>query len=248
MISKELEQLVKENEYNFIHVKSVTSTMDGIKNYLISNNSNYIFLSDMQSCGRGRRGNSWNSSKGNIFCSISFRELFEIENHFLYSILIASSIKLALEKFNAKNILFKWPNDLLYKNAKFAGIIGETFNNNIANYMISGFGINVNSSPDIKNYKSSHIKNFSNVNSINEFLIIFFKIFFNNLSSVKKNNINHLIEYFKKSLMFLNKKVEIILNDKSSLIGIFRDINLDGSLKIEINSKIKNIYNGSIKI
>ena len=53
---------------------------------------------------------------------------------------------------------------------------------------------------------------------------------------------------FKKSLMFLNKKIKIKLNDNKNISGIFKGINNDGSLRLKKNNKISSLYNGTIEL
>jgi BirA family biotin operon repressor/biotin-[acetyl-CoA-carboxylase] ligase len=247
MIDKTIQKIFQINKYDFFHTESTKSTMSDVKNFLTKNNRNCIYLSDKQSEGRGRRGNYWHSPPGNIYCSISFDNFLNIKDHFLYSILICITIKETLEKFNSSKIKFKWPNDIFYENKKFAGIITETFNfKNLNPYMITGFGINFISSPVIKNYESTYIKSFSTVKNINDFLEIFFKLLFINLKKLKKKDITDLINDYSNSLMFINKIIKISLPNNLIVSGKFKGVNGDGSLQLESNNNIKNIYNGSI--
>ena len=59
MINDKIKKIIYDNNYEFIHIKSTTSTMIEVKNYLSQNNKNCIFLSDLQIKGRGQRGNLW---------------------------------------------------------------------------------------------------------------------------------------------------------------------------------------------
>ena len=121
MPNKKINSIIEKNNYKFFHTKSTTSTMNDVRDYLSSNDQNCIFLSDKQSKGRGRRGSTWHSPVGNIYCSIGFKNFLAIKDHFLYSILITVTIKEALEKFDIDKIKFKWPNDVYFENKKFAG-------------------------------------------------------------------------------------------------------------------------------
>jgi len=249
MTIKKIKEFINHNQYEFIHINSTQSTMISLKNFLNSKNKNCIVLSDQQTLGRGRRGNFWHSPKGNIYCSISFENLLDIRNHYLYSVLIAVSIKISLEKFNGKNIKFKWPNDIFYKNDKFGGIIIETHKvNEGSEYMIVGFGININSSPEIEEYPTTHVKNFCNIKNLIGFLLELYKNLFINLDLLENNNFNSIINLYKDSLMFLGESIKIKLSDNSIITGVFKDINNDGSMQLENDSKLLNIYNGSIKI
>ena len=123
MTYKKIIKLANENKYEFVHIKETSSTMKDVKNFLNINNKNCIILSDTQTAGKGQRGNFWHSPKGNVYCSISFDNFLKLNEQFLYSVLISVTIKETLDNFNAKNIKFKWPNDILHNKKKFSGMI-----------------------------------------------------------------------------------------------------------------------------
>ena len=185
---KSLNKIVSNNKYLLFHKEITNSTMDEVKDYLLKNKKNCIFISDEQKKGKGQRGNKWISPPGNIYCSISFNNFFDIKDHFIFSILIAVSIKMTLDKFHIKHIKFKWPNDIFYKNKKFSGIISESLTiNEINNFIIVGFGINFNSSPEENDYTTTFIRAFCDIKDMNSFLEIFFNILFINLNKIKTN-------------------------------------------------------------
>ena len=247
MINKQIEKIITDNNYIFFHKKTTTSTMLDVKNYLKLKNKNCICISDKQTAGRGRRGNLWHSPEGNIYCSISFENFLELKENFFYNILVGLSIKMSLEKFHAKEIKFKWPNDLLYKNSKFCGILSETYKLNYTkSYMIVGFGLNINSSPKIDNYLTTYAKLFCDLENIFVFLEVFFQILFLNLKILKSKNRYDLIDTFIQSLMFKNENISILLNDNTVKSGIFKGINSEGALQLKINNNIEDIYNGTI--
>lgn len=249
MIQKEIINILEENNYDFFHKKITKSTMYDCQNHLSRYNKNCIYLSDQQTEGRGQRGNNWQSPSGNIYCSISFNNFLDITQHFLFSILISVTIKMSLERFNAKNIFFKWPNDIFYNKKKFAGMISEVINiDQKRSYIVIGLGINFISSPKLSNYKTTFVKSFCQIKTINDFLLVFFEFLFINVKKLQEGKKNQLIKNFTKSLMFIDNKICVLLPNNSQKEGFFRGINNDGSLKLEINGRINDIYSGSIKL
>ena len=244
-----VKKIIQENHYEFIHVESTPSTMINVKNFLKTENKNCIVLSDQQTAGKGRRGNSWYSPKGNIYFSISFNNLLNLKSHFLFSILTAVSIKMTLEKFKAKNIKFKWPNDIFFENKKFSGIILESFKVSDDNsFMIVGCGINIESCPKVLQFSTTYVKKFCKIETLEEFLVVFYEILFFNWKLLIKNNYNNLVTFYTKSLMFIGEKITIKMDNNSSISGIFKRVNTDGSLQIENDNRISNLYNGTIQI
>ena len=116
-LSTKIKDVLSSNNFDFIHLKTVESTMTSIKKYF--NNKNICLIADKQTSGVGRRGNEWISLKGNIYISFMIKYDLSIENHFLFSALTANSIVNFLranfkENINIKKIEIKIiPNDLI---------------------------------------------------------------------------------------------------------------------------------------
>jgi len=241
-----IKNILKNNNCNFIHLNSTTSTMEDAKQYLEKFDSNVTILAEEQTKGRGRRGNKWISNSGNIYCSVALKNTISLKDFFSFSILTAVSIKITIEQLGVSEVMFKWPNDMLYKNKKFGGIIVEYYKSpSNMKYAIIGIGINFSSAPFINNYQTTYIENFINIDNRNVFLDSFFNNFFfywHNYIAQKKN----IFSKFQSSLLFLNEKIKIYFNDRESIEGIFKGINNDGSLILNNNDKLISIYSGSI--
>ena len=240
--------ILEKNNYKFSHLKKTESTMLEAQRYLKKNLQNFAIISDIQTNGKGRRGNIWHSPKGNIYCSMSFKNFLEKDKFSLFNILIAISIKMAFLKYDNKEIKFKWPNDIFFENKKFGGIIAENYELSNQNFIIVGFGINILTYPKLEKYETTCANEFSKVKNIPDFMKIFFQILFKNLKLLQKGELAKLINIYKKSLMFIGDIIEIQTINKSIIKGKFIDINHDGSLKLKYNKNFLNIYNGTIKI
>ena len=244
---KNFSDVISNHNYSYILYKKTNSTMIKARNYLKKNNSNFIINADEQSKGKGRHGNSWHSNKGNIFLSIGVSNNLKLQDYFLYNLITLISVKKVLNIFGSKKIKFKWPNDLYFNNQKFGGIIIESCQSlNKINFAIIGIGLNFSSSPNLLKYKTTHIKDFCDINSKDIFLSYFFKYFFLNIQKYKKINQNLILEY-KKSLMFLNKEIKVKVGQNKLLKGIFIDISNDGSLILKTKNKLFSLYSGSIQ-
>ena len=169
--------------------------MDDAKINLKKLKSNFVIIADQQTMGKGRRGNTWASPLGNLYCSLVIKNELPLSNYFFFSAIIALSVKDSLKDVEVDNVKFKWPNDIFYEDKKFGGIILESYNYENEDYVIIGLGLNIISAPESKYYKTTFIKNFFKIINIDFFLEIFFNNFF-----IKFNNLindNNLIEDFK---------------------------------------------------
>ncbi|MGL4632473.1 MAG: biotin--[acetyl-CoA-carboxylase] ligase [Leadbetterella sp.] len=131
-----------------IYLPTCHSTND-IAHEIIQNSTDFhgtVILTDHQIAGRGQRGTSWLSEKGeNLLLSIALDTSFlRIEDSFYLSKFVAICLQKSIQKFTNENVKIKWPNDILIRNKKVAGILIE---NKIAVSMLKnsvvGIGVNV---------------------------------------------------------------------------------------------------------
>ena len=71
-------------------------------------------------------------------------------------------VRNTISKYCNKKITFKKPNDLLIDKKKICGILQEKIEKSKKEYLIVGIGINLIKSPNIPNYPTSNLLNFTN--------------------------------------------------------------------------------------
>ena len=106
-----------------------------------------VVYTDFQSHGKGQRGNSWESAKGeNILISIVLETGFvEPANFFDLTIITSLSIHDVLSDYLRDGFKIKWPNDLYYFDKKIGGILIENYiKQNAIEWCIVGVGLNIN--------------------------------------------------------------------------------------------------------
>ena len=69
---------------------------------------------------------------------------------------------ISITQKDSKKIKIKWPNDLLFNKLKFCGILQEVIKFNNFDYLIVGIGLNTNTVPQNKSFKSTCLKNILN--------------------------------------------------------------------------------------
>ena len=121
-----------------------------------------LIITEKQTNGRGRVGKKWISKKGNLFISLFFKFDHKKINFKQFAILNAYLLKKVISKIILKKIKIKWPNDLLYNDQKFCGILQEVIRFNNLDYLIVGIGLNTNVDPQNKSFKSTSLKNILN--------------------------------------------------------------------------------------
>ena len=143
-----------------------------------------IIISKKQTKGRGTRGKTWISKKGNLFISIFFEFNPKKLNFQRYAVLNAYILRKILSKYIKKKIKIKWPNDLLIEKKKVCGILQETIEHKKKNFLIIGIGVNTQSSPAIINSKTTHLAKHTNKKVDNDKILkdiknIYKKLIFN---------------------------------------------------------------------
>jgi BirA family biotin operon repressor/biotin-[acetyl-CoA-carboxylase] ligase len=106
-----------------------------------------VCLVETQTAGRGRRGRQWYSPpQTNLYCSLKW--CFETRPHQmgLLSLVVAVALAECLHAIGLRGHRIKWPNDIVYKNQKLAGILIESKRQD--NTVVIGIGLNVHMSHD----------------------------------------------------------------------------------------------------
>jgi BirA family biotin operon repressor/biotin-[acetyl-CoA-carboxylase] ligase len=106
-----------------------------------------VLITDHQTRGRGQRGNTWESGKGeNLTFSILLHPRFlAVRDQFRLSMAVAIGIAEGLAGIVTSGILLKWPNDILMGGKKVGGVLIENQSQGAQlSVAIVGIGINVN--------------------------------------------------------------------------------------------------------
>jgi BirA family biotin operon repressor/biotin-[acetyl-CoA-carboxylase] ligase len=105
-----------------------------------------VILAEVQTLGRGQKGNTWESRKGmNLtFSFILMPAFLEAHRHFYLLMSISMGILDLLRQEGIKSQI-KWPNDMVTENRKIGGILIEnSMKGNSLSSSVVGIGLNVN--------------------------------------------------------------------------------------------------------
>jgi len=104
-----------------------------------------LCLAERQTAGRGRRGRTWVSPYGsNLYLSLLWRYPFGPGQLGGLSLAAGTAVAGVLESAGAREIALKWPNDVLWRRRKLAGllieVVGETQGPSL---VVAGLGLNL---------------------------------------------------------------------------------------------------------
>ncbi|MBI3615339.1 MAG: biotin--[acetyl-CoA-carboxylase] ligase [Candidatus Omnitrophica bacterium] len=114
-----------------------------------------VVAAEGQSRGRGRLGRSWLSPKGKgIYLSVILRPTLQLAEVPRITLMAAVAVARAIQAATGLAPEIKWPNDVLIRGRKVAGILTELNGElNRVNYIVVGIGMNVNS---VKGHLPAH--------------------------------------------------------------------------------------------
>ena len=241
-----IKQVLQNEGYEFKHYESVNSTMDKIKELFSYNKNKLFIIADKQVDGKGRRGSSWHSPKGNVYLSFSLEMFIDIKDHFIINAAVALTIAKTIDSICNVSSNIKWPNDILVNGKKISGLMTEIIKQNDTNYIIIGVGINVDSSPIISKYKTTFTKEINSTFEKINIIELFILNFFNQYKKIEYSVYGSILKEFKNKLLYLNKNINLQLDRSKFIKGRFEDINLDGSIVINVNGVKQNLYSARI--
>jgi len=107
-----------------------------------------VIIADAQCGGKGRMGRVWSSPPGiNLYCSVILRPTVKPYQAPQLTFLSAVAVARSIELTTALKPEIKWPNDVLIRGCKVAGLLNEmSAETDCINFVILGVGVNLNMS------------------------------------------------------------------------------------------------------
>ena len=214
-------------------------------------------FAETQTAGRGRRGRQWLSPfGGNLYFSLSWNLDQAASDVMGLSLAAGVVISRVLERHFDNNeihgIQLKWPNDILYQNAKLAGILVELKGETNGPYaIVLGAGLNINLSDEhlveidqpcislAQLSKQAVSRNLLAAELMDE-LIEMMQIF-------DTDGLEPYIPEWKKRDVFRDHAVDIVFPNQT-LHGIARGIDRSGALMLEQDGRVKRYFSGEISL
>ncbi|MFO7559138.1 MAG: biotin--[acetyl-CoA-carboxylase] ligase [Desulfobacterales bacterium] len=212
-----------------------------------------LVVAENQHAGRGRKGRTWFSPPGlGIYSSLILRPAIspaEAPGITLMTAVAAVEAVIALTGIPAR---IKWPNDIMVKNRKLAGILTEISTEmDSVDFIIVGFGMNVNTPADgfpsdIKEIATSVYaetgKRFPRVTMLQAFL----KKFEVHYETFKKEGFSGVRTKWKALTEIIGKKV-MVRKVAGEISGKVVDVDYEGVLILQDkNGETHRIFSGDL--
>jgi len=243
------EVAIKLNEI-LLH-DSVASTNDELWQRLSHGKSTpAACLSETQTAGRGRRGDLWHSpSAGNLYLSLFWPFPAETNTNGL-SIAIGISLINALKSRGINNLQLKWPNDILYKRQKLAGILVESRYGKQLNTVI-GIGLNfklpTTTQNKIQQATTSLQHLCTDVPCRNKLAGKIIQTMIETLEQFQINGLHNFIPQWSDYDALADQAITLINGDEH-FDAIARGINKQGELRYQHDGEIHTLSNSHVSI
>ena len=212
-----------------------------------------VIISESQLSGRGRKGKRWISPAGGLWFSVIIKSNLRA----FYSVYFSYAMSLAVCETLANNFslhaFVKWPNDVLIKGKKVAGVlISPAIHGDDLEYCVVGAGINLNSRPKGLIGSTSIIEHTSRlVIAIEPVLASVLVLFDNYCNKIRSGNWELIKKRWKLRCPMIGKKIKAEVNGLQ-LDGVASDIDSDGCLIFVttggLRLKISDTQNTSLDI
>jgi len=197
-----------------------------------------LIVSSRQTSGRGRYNRTWFSPEGGLYFSLVVRPRLGPQFAPLSGLLCACAVAEGLQSLGVEGVSLKWPNDVLIRNDKVAGILSELVTlDPIEHWIILGVGINQNSRitnfPEAISYTATSV--YDQMNSIDFWL-----------SSVEsEKSFDSVLAQWKQISSTLGRKVRIT-DSSRTFVGIAKDLCADGSLLVDLGEETIKVTMGDV--
>ncbi|OQY42975.1 MAG: biotin--[acetyl-CoA-carboxylase] ligase [Fusobacteriia bacterium 4572_74] len=206
-----------------------------------------LVIADIQTSGRGRRGNLWVSPAEAGLFSFVLKEdpNLSMEEYSKLPLIVGIALLQGLKTVAGLDYKFKWTNDIYLSDKKLSGILVEK----ASDYFIVGIGININNLEFLGESKNgislkSATGDSYEISDVIKTIVNSFQKYWNRYLKGEWDEI--LYEINEKNYL-LNKEIEIdFLGNKIS--GIGGKILKNGRLEVETIDGIKEFMVGEVHI
>jgi BirA family biotin operon repressor/biotin-[acetyl-CoA-carboxylase] ligase len=259
-IEQNLAPLIKAHLPRFELIPIIGSTND----YLISRipldlPKGTVCLAEAQTAGRGRLGRIWQSPFGSsISLSLYWQFSSPLQALSGLSLMVGIAVLEALKTFSAlpASMGIKWPNDILYREGKLAGILVETgtqktkdsSQNEKVTHVVMGIGINVHLPESFEHPERTDLKKALNqVISRNLLVTRLLEQLILSLLRFEQSGFPGFLPMWQSYDLLTGKNV-ILTSPSGKQTGQARGINERGELLVASGETLKAIRYGEVSV
>lgn len=229
---------------------SLESTNQTLKEIAKNDAKNFCLVwTQNQTNGKGYYGNHWHADKGkNLTFSFLILSNLNKSEQVYFNMWVANSLRLALSDL-MPFLCIKWPNDLIVKKQKIAGVLIEAMQSTHATQWIIGIGLNVNQTEFNNLPKATSMSKITKkVYDLEKLLTDILAVFKQQYALVENKSWQDILKTYNQHL-FLRNKVACFKQNNQAFNGLIKEVNPAGNLVVEIeNGAIKEFKHKEIEL
>jgi len=214
-----------------------------------------VVIAESQSEGRGRRGRTWFSPAGEgIYVSVILRPALSPNEASRLTLLAAVAAAETLLHLTSLNVRIKWPNDIMVRGKKLAGILTQVSTEmDAVDYIVVGLGINVNTPlkdfpDDLRSSATSIQAEMNGPFPRISLLRLYLERFEDRYEMFKQSGFQPILERWKELSDIIGKKIRVDLLNHHCM-GEVMDIDQDGILILrDQDGTLQRILSGDVTL
>jgi BirA family transcriptional regulator, biotin operon repressor / biotin---[acetyl-CoA-carboxylase] ligase len=210
-----------------------------------------MVVADSQTAGKGQRGKTWESEYGkNMLCTTYLKPNFlRIQEQFIVSAAVCLAVCNTLLDYGIEPQI-KWPNDILVKSKKIAGVLIENqLDRDYVESSLVGVGLNVNQQHfNLYPWPATSMKRELNGLDVDlDELIPIFRNHFQTLMELGRTSKMIILSAYNQFLYAKGEAVNFVSANKNQF-GILKGVTLFGEIVIQQTAGESHFVNGEIKL
>lgn len=200
-------------------------------------------VADRQIAGRGRLGRVWNDGAGNFMGSTVVRIGPGDPSPSTLALLTGLAVHDAVAGFAGQGALLKWPNDLLFKGAKVAGILLEM----VAGVVVVGIGVNLVHAPDLPDRQTAALADFGPAPERDRFAGALASVFDAELARWRSAGLAPLLRRWQSAAHPAGTPLRVLPPGEDAIDGRFAGLDEDGNLRLTLaDGAVRTIHAGDV--
>jgi BirA family transcriptional regulator, biotin operon repressor / biotin---[acetyl-CoA-carboxylase] ligase len=204
-----------------------------------------------QTAGRGRRGRSWISPRGNLHLSLILRPDCPVRSAaqlgFVAALAVGGALCAILPRIEGH--AYKWPNDVLINGRKVAGLLleSETIAPEKLSFVVVGVGVNLQASPQGAEFPATSVMEEGLGEVVPEVMLGEFAVHFRswNMRWQAEGFAPVRAAWLAAAAIVRGEPIRVRL-DALGLCGRFLDIDHEGNLLLECAGECRRIAAGEV--
>lgn len=241
----------------------VLLTVDSTNHYVTDNPTNktgeaVLCLAEVQQAGRGRRGRSWIAPFGSGIC-MSLSWLFDTmpPGFSALSLVVGVALARVLHRLGATDTGLKWPNDVLWRGRKMAGVLIEMRGEpDGPAHVVIGIGFNLRMPAEVRlNLIETQATLLADLHEVlgrnmperNALVAAFTAELLSCLRIFSQQGFTPFADEWAQFDALRGAEVKVMAADRT-VLGIARGMTIDGSLLVETPQGIQSFVSGEVSL